>query len=203
MKNLSLLINAVLILAVGFLYYKQFSHQCKSEKKSCSVSASNRAGMGKGPAIAYIDLDSLNEKISYIKTNRKSLEQEQQAIEADWENSYRNLEAQKNNFLKKASTVTQSQAEEFQTTLYQQQQQIDAKKQSLTQKLNEKSYKFLDDIQKKLKDFLAEYNQDGRFTYIFSSGNGLDYMVYKDSAMNVTDDVVKGMNEIMNHEKEK
>ena len=56
----------------------------------------------------------------------------------------------------------------------------------------------MDDIQKKLKAFLLEYNQDNKFNYIFTTGNGLEYMVYKDSALNITDDVVEGMNEILN-----
>lgn len=197
MKNITNILLAVLIVAVGVLYFLHFSRPCGTEKKSCSVSAANKNIGSKSPAIAFVDLDSLNEKIDFIRTNRKALEAEQQAIEAEWENGYKNLEAQKNEFLKKAQTATQSQLEEVQNSLYQQQQQIDAKKQNLTQKLNEKSYKFLDDIQKKLKDFLATYNQDSRFTYIFSTGNGLDYMVYKDSALNITDDVVKGMNETL------
>ena len=81
--------------------------------------------------------------------------------------------------------------------LKQQQQQIDGKKQSLSQNLNEKSYKFMDDIQKKLKDFLEEYNKEKNYMYIFTTGTGLDYMVYKDSSMNITADVIEGMNEKM------
>jgi outer membrane protein len=75
---------------------------------------------------------------------------------------------------------------------------VDEKKQSLSQRLNEKSYKFMDDVQKKLKDFLAEYNSQKNYTYIFTTGTGLDYMVYKDSSLNITDDVIAGMNEKMN-----
>ena len=59
----------------------------------------------------------------------------------------------------------------------------------------------MDDIQQKLKDFLEEYNKDKRFTYIFSCGNGLDYMVYKDSSYNITPDVIAGINEMMSEGK--
>ena len=52
----------------------------------------------------------------------------------------------------------------------------------------------MDDIQKKLKEFLADYNKDKKYMYIFTTGTGLDYMVYKDSALNITSDVIKGMN---------
>ena len=148
-------------------------------------------------AIAYVELDSLNENITYIKTKRKELEAEQRAIENEWENGYRGLEAKKDNFLKKGNAITQEMAQEFQGQLLQEQQQIDEKKQNLSQRLSEKSYKFMDDIQKKLKDFLTEYNNQRNFTYIFTTGTGLDYMVYKDSSLNITADVIAGMNEKM------
>ena len=53
------------------------------------------------------------------------------------------------------------------------------------------------EIQKKLKDFLTAYNEDKNFNYIFTTGNGLEYMVYKDSSLNITADVIKGMNDVM------
>jgi outer membrane protein len=196
MKNLSLLLNIILLIAVGVLYYLYFSGKKASGIKSKSPIAFNSNGAH--PQIAYVDLDSLNEKITFIKNNKKSLEAEQMAIETEWENGYRNLEAQKNNFLKKGESITQQQAEGFQAYLSEQQQSIDSKKQSLTQKLNEKSYKFMDGIQKELKKFLEEYNESKAFTYIFTTGSGLDYMVYKDSSLNITQDVIEGMNEKLN-----
>jgi len=201
MKHLSLALNIVLFVAVGILYYLHFSSSKPNEKKKKNQIAQLAKANGNSPLIGYVDLDSLNEHISYIKNNRKILEGEQIAIEKEWENAYRNLQAQKDNFLKRGNSITQAEAEEFQGKLIQQQQMVDEKKQSSTQALNDKSYKFLDDVQKKLKAFLVEYNQDNKFNYIFTTGNGLEYMVYKDSALNITDDVIEGMNEILNAEK--
>ena len=59
----------------------------------------------------------------------------------------------------------------------------------------------MDDMQKQLKAFLNEYNADRNYQYILTTGTGLDYLVYKDSSMNITDDVVNGMNEKMKKEK--
>jgi outer membrane protein len=55
----------------------------------------------------------------------------------------------------------------------------------------------MEGIQKKLKEFLTEYNKDKKYMYIFTTGSGLDYMVFKDSTLNITRDVIKGMNEKM------
>lgn len=195
MKHFSTILNGVLLLAVAFLYYHAFGNkkQVSSATKTTLTATDSKKAI-KAP-IAYVELDSLNEKISFIREKRKELEAEQKAIETEWENGYRNLENQKNNFLKKGDAITQQMAEEFQGQLIQQQQKIDGKKQNFTQKLSEKSYKFMDDIQKKLKDFLVDYNKEKNYLYILTTGTGLDYMVYKDSTLNITDDVVKGMNE--------
>ena len=198
MKNLSLLLNIVLLAAVGYLYYYNFS----GKKGGGPLAGSSTTSMMKDsncnrPPIAYVELDSLNENITYIKEKRKELETEQKAIETDQEKGYRGLQAQKDNFLKKGASITQDEAQQFQTMLLQQQQQIDGKKQAASQKLSEKSFSFMDDIQKKLKEFLTAYNKDKKYMYILTTGTGLDYMVYKDSSLNITNDVIRGMNEKM------
>ncbi|MEP6712467.1 MAG: OmpH family outer membrane protein [Ferruginibacter sp.] len=198
MKHLSLGLNIFLLLAVAFLYYHVYGERKDNINtvKANTPALQMSANTSHAP-IAYVELDSLNEKIFYIKDKRKELEAEQKNIEADWQNSYHGLENQKNEFLKRGAAITQEEAEKFQGQLLQQQQQVDGKKQGLTQKLNEKSYKFMEDIQKKLKDFLTDYNRDHNYMYILTTGTGLDYMVYKDSSLNITSDVVNGMNEKM------
>ncbi len=197
-KNLSLIINLVLLVAVGYLYYYNFSGR-KTRTPSSAIDNPTVLSNNNytGSPIAYVELDSLNENITYIKEKRKELEIEQKSIESEWENAYKGLEAQKNNFLKKGASITQEEAQQFQGQLMAQQQQIDGRKQMLSQKLGEKNFSFMDDIQKRLKEFLTAYNKDKKYMYILTSGTGLDYMVYKDSSLNITNDVIKGMNEKM------
>lgn len=195
MKNLSLVLNILLIIAVGYLYYYDFSGKkagaIDAKRNSYKAADSNAAR----PPLAYVELDSLNEKITYIKERRKELEGEMKAIEDEQERGYRGLQAQKDNFLKRGAAITEEEATIFQGKLIDQQQQIDSKKQSLSQKLNEKSFTIMEDIQKKLKSFLSEYNKEKKYMYIFTTGTGLDYMVFKDSSLNITNDVIMGMNE--------
>jgi outer membrane protein len=199
MKNLSLILNVALLIAVGVLYYLHFSGkktavaQTKIITPGSSIQPSSRA------LIAYVDLDSLNANIAVIKTKRKELEGQQRAIETEWENGMRGLQAKKNDFIKKYNnSITQEQAQQFEGELYQGQQKVEERKQAATQELTEKSYKFLEDMQKKLKEFLAAYNKDKNYTYIFTVSSGQDYMAYRDSALNITSDVIVGMNQKLN-----
>lgn len=195
MKNLSLVLNLVLLAAVGYLYYYNFSgkKQGKGVDKNNGSTLQTDSNWSRAP-IAYVELDSLNENIIYIKQKRKELEADQKNIETEWENGYKGLQAAKDNFLKKGAAITQADAEKFQTQLLEQQQQIDGKKQALSQKLSEKSFSIMEDIQKQLKEFLAQYNKEKKYIYILTTGSGQDYMVYKDSTLNITNDVINGMN---------
>lgn len=195
MKNLSLALNIILVLAVGYLYYYDFSGK-KAEAVAAKLGNSYVAldSNGHRPPIAYVELDSLNENITFIREKRRELEAEMKAIEQEQENGYRGLQAQKDNFLKRGAAITEEEAQIFQGKLIDQQQKIDGRKQELSQKLNEKSFNIMEGIQKKLKDFLTEYNKDKKYMYIFTTGTGLDYMVFKDSTLNITNDVIKGMN---------
>ncbi len=201
MKNLSLVLNIVLLLAVGYLYYYDFSGKKTKDvaaKLNSNLIASDNNGYR--PPLAYVELDSLNEKITFIKDKRKEHEAAMKVIEQEQETGYRNLQAQKDNFLKKGAAITQEEAEIFQGRLIDQQQKIDRKKQEQSQALNEKSFSIMEGIQKKLKDFLSDYNKEKKYMYIFTTGTGLDYMVFKDSTLNITDDVIKGMNAKMKSE---
>jgi outer membrane protein len=196
MKNFYVGLNILLFAAVAFLYVKVFS----GNKSTVGISAaaikdtSLLAATLNENAIAFVELDSLNEKISFIKNKRQELEKEQKGIETEWRNGMLGLQNRATEFQKKGKAITQEEAEKFQGELQQAQQQMEAKKQGLTENLTERSYKFLDDIQKKLKDFLLEYNKDKKYQYILTTGTGMDYMLYKDPLLNITDDVIKGMN---------
>ncbi len=75
----------------------------------------------------------------------------------------------------------------------QMQETLAEKKQSLDNELFNYNSKMKDDILKKIQDFLKDYNKNKRFDYIFSYEPG--FMFYKDSTLDITRDVVKGLND--------
>ncbi len=200
MKNISTLLNVVLLAALAFLYFKVFS-DTKKQNATAVIAKKDSSTNSNNTIIAYVELDSLNENITYIKEHRKILEKEQKAIETEWRNDMTGLQKRAADFQKNAGVKTQQEGEKLQIELGQLQQQIEAKKQSQTQALSEKSYTFLENIQKELKTCVSNYNKDKKYHYILTTGSGNEYMIYKDDANNITNDVVKAMNEIMKSKK--
>jgi outer membrane protein len=196
MKQFSLFLNLLLLAAVGVLFYFHFSPDKKTAPvvKTASASSMVKDSCAKGHLVAYVELDSLYDNVGYIKQKQKELEAEQERLSKQYQNEYTQLETEKNNFLKKGNAITQQEAEDFQAKLYQKQQEIESQKQNEAQGMAARRSKTMEDIQGRLKKFLNEYNSDGRYAYIFATGTGLDYILYKDAAHNITPDVIAGLN---------
>lgn len=196
-KNVLIGINILLLAAVGFLYYKTYSSASSKKNNTGNYTKSDKDSNCNKAHIAYVELDSMYEQITYIKQKRNEMEAKQKRIENDWQSGMNGLRAKQENFMKKGASITQQEAEKFQNQLISDQQGIESRKQRDGQALSEESFKFTEGLQKDLKDFLEEYNKEKKYMYILTTGTGLDYLVYKNPALNITNDVIKGMNEKM------
>jgi outer membrane protein len=66
------------------------------------------------------------------------------------------------------------------------------REQQLSAELQEESFKKLQEVKKKIEAFLVSYNKNKTFAYILASNS--DLMYYKDTAYDITADIVKGLN---------
>ena len=197
MNKISLTINIILAAAIGYLYFYNFSAKKNTTVAGTSVGQMLKDSCTTQHRIAYVELDSLNENLVYFKQKRKELELQQKQIESKIASDYKSLEEKQNNFRQKNPSATPEDYQKFQGLLMQEQQEIEMEKQKQSQFLNQKSFELMESIQKKLKQFLADYNKEKKYQYILTTGSGIDYLIYKDSTLDITKDVIKGMNEIM------
>ena len=194
MKQFSAVLNIVLLFAVAFLYYLHYGSDKKAKQNTAPLILNKDSAKRNIPVIAYVELDSLHNSVGFLKENKKMLEAEQRRIATEYENAYHNLAEERDNFLKKGKAITQQEADAFQEKLAKRQQEIEAVKQAGSQKLAEKSAAIMEDMQGKIKDFLNDYNKEKKYTYILATGTGLDYLFYKDSTLNITCDIIEGLN---------
>jgi outer membrane protein len=61
--------------------------------------------------------------------------------------------------------------------------------------IQEEGIRTMEDLRKRINDFLTEYNKKKDYSYIFSYSSGLNVMFYKDTTYNITDEVVAGLND--------
>ena len=197
MNKIQIGLFSILVAAVSVLFYLHFSGG-KSQKKS---ELASKVGplTDKEPQqlkVAYIDLDSLREHYEYFKLKNKELESEKVRIESEIENGLKKLENDRNNFASRGASITQEEMEKFQYDFQNRYQALGQRRETLLNQHLTNQNKALDDIQKRINDFLKEYNKKAGYNFIFSTGEGNLTLYYKDSAFDITTEVVAGLNEV-------
>ena len=188
MKNTTLGFNIILALAVLVLFYLHFS----SNKTPIAVANINTVVADGKFKIAYFEMDSLENHYEYFIEVRNVLRGK------DQENG-RQLSEMKNTFAAKyqelqktAQGMTQAEVNGKQQELMQMEKTFQNKEQMLNQDLQNESFKRLQDVKRKVEDYLKEYNKDKGYSYVLTSSPDLIYL--KDSVYNITSDLIKGLN---------
>ena len=192
MKNFLLVINIVLLILVGYLYYLHFgSHKTTAVREVKSLTTDN---LNTDSRVAYIDLDSLQNNYSYYQKIKTDFERRQAAANneiAAMQKKYQNRAMQ---LQQKAPTMNQKEQEEAMQEINKMQQDMQSRKQNIDNELYNYNSKMKEDILNRIQNFLKEYNKDGKYSYIFSYEPG--FMFYKDSTLNITPDVIVGLNKL-------
>ena len=184
MKLNSWIINSVFAVAIVALFVLHFNSNSTPIK-----SAALNAG---GVKVAYFEIDSIQNSYSFFKDVKSSLQAK------DVENA-KQLTELKNAFAlkyqelqKNGQYLSQAEVGSRQQELAQLEKNYTNKEQQLAAELQEESFKRLQEVKKKIESFLVVYNKNKEFAYIFSSNP--DLMYYKDTAYDITSDIVKGLN---------
>ncbi|HSN08035.1 MAG TPA: OmpH family outer membrane protein [Hanamia sp.] len=192
MKNILLAINIVLLILVGYLYYLHFHDGKKQMQKH--QSSSEAISSNEKSKVAYIDLDSLQNSYGYYKKLKEDFERKQAsandqitALQKKYQNRAMQLQ-------QKAATMNQKEQEAAMQEINKMQQDLQSRKQSIDNELYNENSKMKEEILSRIQDFLKDYNKDGKYSYIFSYEPG--FMFYKDSTLNITPDVIAGLNEL-------
>jgi outer membrane protein len=194
MKNFTLVINAVLVIAVAVLFYLFFS------KPKAETFAASPAQSSSSFKIAYFEPDSLQTQFEYYTNVRNSLEAKQQEYSKQIDDMKRNLQSKAESFQQKYQNMSQAELAAHQNEIAASNQELTNldreeknKEQMLSQQLQDETFKKLQEIKKEIEDYLKEYNKNKGYAYIFAGSP--DLMYYKDTSYNITADLVKGLNE--------
>lgn len=193
MKNISLILNVILFILVGVLFYLQFT-----EKKGSSAVPQVIKTDGKSvtvPQIAYIDIDSFQANYDYFKTGKTKLEAKQKSMESELERSMSAFQAEYNSLVQKAQTMTEEEGMAAQQKLAEKQQKIEERKQSMEMQFMKETSDFNIELQERIIAYLKKYNANGAYTYILPYSRETINLLYVNDAYNITTEVLKGMNE--------
>lgn len=190
MKNVILIINALLVLAVGYLFYKQFSG--KETITSSNTEKRANAGDEKKLTIAYIDLDSVQVNYELAKAVQKEIKAKEASTTAELDRMEKMYRNKLSGYQQKAKSMTEAEAANARQDMENTQNQMMERRQALTEEYNQFVASKQIVVKKTIEDFLKTFNADRTYSFIFSYEPGLFY--YKDTTYDITRQVLKGLN---------
>jgi outer membrane protein len=191
MKNAAVILNAVLLVAVGVLFYLHFF----SEKKGATsvVKGTSQADTSSGNfRIAYFELDSITNSFAMVKDVKNELSKEEERINMEMTRLQKRYN-DKLSFYQKQGEMSQVQSEEASREMMKLQDQIRNAKQNLDQKFQDNYMRKMQEVRTEIEKFLKEYNKTKGYTYILANEPQIIY--FRDTAYDVTADLIKGLNE--------
>lgn len=197
MKNILLVINIILLGLVGYLYFLHF--QNKKGIVAQEIRTASAGPLGEKSKVAYIDLDSLQNNYTYYKKIKADFERKQAAANDEITSMQKKYQSRAMQLQQKAASMSQPEQENAMQEINKMQQDLQNRKQTIDNDLYNYNSKMKEDILNRIQNFLKVYNKDGKYSYIFSYEPG--FMFYKDSTLNITPDVITGLNELYTENK--
>lgn len=216
MKNISFALNVALIVAVGFLYYKQFSGANKTS--SATISASDSSGSSfhapaiipvinnapKDVRIVFVNADSIFAKYEYAKKIKSAGD----ARVANYQKTYQEKAAafQKdyNDYMEKAGAggYTKEQGTSIEASLQKRRDEIVEMQQNQDKLLGDVE-KTNADVQKNIYDYLSRFNKEHGYYCVFAYTKTGGGVLGVDNSLDVTTQVLAGLNNEYNAGKKK
>jgi outer membrane protein len=205
MKQLPLIINAVLIIAVAILFYMNMSLKKNVEALGATtqpttgqtpvvLSANNNVDL-KDAKIAYLNIDSLDYKYQYIVDNSKEYSNKQAALESQLNSMASKFQNDYQEFQQAAQAGIKGEAELNKQKAQLEQEQADAAaKQKQLENLGEEVAMKRGAMLKKVSDYIAKYN-NGKFDYILAyTTSNISSVLYAKPGLDITKEIVDGLN---------
>lgn len=196
MKNLSLILNAVLLVAVIFLFVKIYSGNSKNPIAKVVNNSKDGSVQGKLP-IAYINVDSLLLNYQFAKEANESLIKKQEDSRLNVNTRARQLQSEMGEFQRKLEAnafLSRERAEQEQARLLKRQQELQELDGKLSQQIMQVQQKMSEQLRDTINKFLKEYNKDHKYELIISN-TASDNVLFANEGYDITSEVTKLLNE--------
>lgn len=169
----------------------------KSTNTKTTTQSTETKGENQGLKLAYVNADTLNKHYLYLKDQEAAFKKKQDAYEGEMAGKEKALQNEFAAFQKKiqGGTMTQTEGEATQKRLGQQQQALEKRHQAISAELAKEQMAIQEEFQKKLDDFLAKFNEEKQYDFIFTYLKSGGPILYANKAYDITQEVLDAMNE--------
>lgn len=195
MKNLSLIINAVLAVAVVILFVLVLGNKSNSGIKQLTT-GKDTVISGKLP-IAYVNIDSLLLHYQFAKDANESLIKKQEDSRVTINSKAVQLKSEMDEFQRKLDNnafLSRDRAEQEHNRLLKRQQELQELDGNLSKQLVQVQQKMSEQLRDTINVFMKQFNKDHKYQMIISNTSS-DNVLYAEKGYDITSEVTKQLNE--------
>lgn len=191
MKKSSIIINAVLAAAVIVLFILHFTS--KSSAPETQDPTGEKPSFG---SVVYIQIDSLLSKYDMFNDLKSELESKAQVIQDDLDKKGRAFQRDIKDFDEKVKKglITRSQAEAQQTQLANREVELRQFSNQKQMEMAEEEQVLIRRVMDAVEKYLEKYNAEKKYALIINT-QGTSTVLKGDPMLNITNEVVQGLNE--------
>lgn len=195
MKNYLSTIFSGLALIIVIIFSVIYFVNGKTTATVPETASSSETAAEKG-SIVYMDLDRVLQEYDMANDLRSVVETKIQNIQAEINRKGKSLEKEVNDFQEKINKglLTRSVAEVQAQKLDQQQQEFNNYAQQKQNEINEEQIVMMNQLADAIKTFLDKYNAVTQYALILTNQGGAP-VIAADQALDITDDVLAGLND--------
>lgn len=198
MKNLSLILNIILIAAVAYLFVDKFSGNQQEENTTTEKKDDK---IYQNVAIAYVHSDSLLANYDFMKEIEAELGELSQKYEKEYQNRAQGLQNEISDFQRTAQNLTVAQGKALEENLMKKQQNLRVYQEDLSRKLRQKEVELNNELYKTISDYLKEYGDENNLQLVLTYSRGSD-VLYANEGLEITNEVIEGLNKAYNEKAE-
>lgn len=198
MNRTPTVLSALALVGVIVLFILHFSSRPGSKSTAATSKTSTvTADAGAAVKVAYIDIDTFQENYEDLKQKQEEFRKQKASMETELQRSASQMQADAAEAQRKYQSGSLSEAEAAATSkrLQQMQQTLETRSASMSSQFEEKLQDFNRKLYDDMQEFLAAYSKDHGYDYVISTSRSNPIVLYGNGAYDITQDVIKGMNE--------
>jgi len=196
MKNTSVALNVVLVIAVAVLYYLHFKKPKEETIPATTTTITTALPVpvsGVAPTIVFINTDSLLDKYSFYKTKKAEFENKRDKAESELKAESDKLQGDAADYQQHAGVMADAERQKTEEQLMRRQQSLMKKKDDMMEKLDNEQSKFSDELHAKIVSYAKEFNKGKNYSYILAYQKGSGIILANDS-LDITAHILEGLN---------
>jgi outer membrane protein len=186
MKNLSLILNIVLLVAVAVLFYLHFSPKTPSSATGSAVAPGDLT-------IAYINSDTVLKYYEFLKVNTKTFDAKRSKMEQDLRNRAEGLQNEIAAYQRNVNSMTLGQVKSVEEDLGKKQQNLQMYQQTLGQQLAAEEDKLRKELYERITNYLKKYGAEKGLQVVLKYDPTSD-LLFAGQTLDISQDVIAGLN---------